>query len=93
MKETLQCRRCPKYGRNCVCPIKGQYMTPSHPVCDYGRRLIRNEVAAWRMRKRRGSKKRVVLEPTSAEWDRLNNVPEPRRRTRKIRGVRLITGR
>lgn len=91
MRRTrLTCRRCPKYGRNQVCAHLAQYMIATHPVCDYGRRLIKNEKSVACMRRKRGNKKRVVTTPGPADYDRLNNLPEPRRRTRKIRGVKVL---
>ena len=86
------CRKCPKYNlRNHICAIRAQYMTPNHPSCDFGRRLMHNEQAVEWLRKRRGSKKRPAPpEPTPADWDRLNNAPCPRRRTRKLKGVKIL---
>ncbi|MBO7685246.1 MAG: hypothetical protein J6V72_02610 [Kiritimatiellae bacterium] len=85
------CERCPKYSRrNSTCAIYAQYMTPNHPVCEYGRRLMANAYMADWQRKKRGSKKRPAPpEPTPADWDRLNNTP-CRRRTRKLKGVKVL---
>ena len=63
----------------------------NHPSCAYGRRLISNERVAEYNRQKRGSKKRPAPpEPTPADWERLNNTPCPRRRTRKLRGVKIL---
>ena len=79
MSKPRPCAKCPKYNpRNHICAIRAQYMTPSHPSCEYGRRLISNEWMAEYNRQKRGSKKRPAPpEPTPADWDRLNNAPAP----------------
>jgi len=52
------CRRCPKWHAN-YCPIKAQFMVPTHPACDYGIKFMHNAAAAEYQRKKHGYKKRI----------------------------------
>ena len=52
------CSFCPKWHAN-YCPIKAQFMVPTHPACDYGIRLMHNAAAAEYQRKKHGYKKRI----------------------------------
>jgi len=52
------CVKCPKRDTSGVCVIKGKWMSPQHPSCAYGRKLMNNETTKEINRKRFGWKKR-----------------------------------
>ena len=52
----LTCGRCPKWTR-AVCLVQGKIMLAAHPVCEFGRRLIRQLVVNESVRKWRAKKK------------------------------------
>ena len=53
-RHPLTCSRCPKWQRG-VCVIRGVVMLAVHPVCEYGRRFIKNEWSRlWMARRRKG---------------------------------------
>ena len=54
----LTCGRCPKWTR-AVCLVQGKIMLAAHPVCEFGRRLIRQLVVNESVRKWRAKKKEV----------------------------------
>lgn len=58
-KSHKTCEICPKRVSNGVCLIKGCWISPIHPVCDYGKRMIYNAYMAEYMRKKHGHKKRA----------------------------------
>ena len=54
----LTCCRCPKW-RKAVCLLQGRIMLALHPVCEIGRRLIRQEAVNRSVRKWRANNKEV----------------------------------
>ncbi len=64
------CSKCPERSKYGECLIKGMWMNPDHPSCEYGRKLMDRERSAEYSRRKHGYKKRKpkpIVEVTDDE--------------------------
>ena len=57
MRKARPCAKCPKRDGNGICVIRAKWMSPLHPSCAYGRKLMNNAYMAGWMRERRKARK------------------------------------
>ena len=61
------CGKCPVRDKFGVCVVRGKWMSPLHPSCAYGRKMMNNAASAECKRRRFGWKKRVPKPYTENE--------------------------
>lgn len=55
-RQPLTCSRCPKWKMS-TCIFRGVVMVAEHPICDHGRKFIKNEASRlWMAAKRKAGK-------------------------------------